>query len=305
MAPLPPTFTRADLPDLRLTSAALWRLLTEGSVVQASRGVYVPAEHAADPVVRARALARVLPRGAAVSRVGAAWIHGVDCRAPGQLTDPLPLDCVVATGREPPSPRGVSGHVDRLPDGDVVHVDGVPVTSPERTAVDLARFLPTFMGLAAVDALARGHRLDPAVLRRRIEEWPGQRYVVRARRVLALCEPETESFGESWLRLRIVDAGFPRPEIQIWIVDGDGVGCYRLDMGWTDRCVAVEYDGEEFHSSPQQLARDVSRRQRLAEEHGWHVVGVGKGKVLGRRLTLEQGIGELLGMEPQIRRRPW
>jgi very-short-patch-repair endonuclease len=80
---------------------------------------------------------------------------------------------------------------------------------------------------------------------------------------------------------------------------------YRLDMGWPERRIAVEYDGEEFHSAPEHRVRDAARRTHLAREFGWHAVGVGEGEVLGASLDLERGVGELLGLEPQIRRRRW
>lgn len=302
---VPTVLTRRELADLGIPRRVLSAWIEAGTVVQTLRGVYVRADALDDTSVRARALGRVLPPGAAVAREAAAWLHGIDCRAPGRLDEPLALDCVVATGRKPVAYSGVRGHADLLPAEDVVEVDGVPVTSPGRTLLDLARFSPTFMGLAAADALAHAYALDPAELSGRLEAWTGQRHVRRARRVLELCEPETESFGESWTRLRVVDAGFPRPEPQIWIYDANGVGLYRLDMGWRERRIAVEYDGVEFHSSPEQREADIARREVLAERFGWHVVGVDKGDVLGRQLRLELGVGELLSLEPQIRRRAW
>jgi hypothetical protein len=239
-----------------------------------------------------------------VARSAAAWLHGVDCRPPGRLAVPLPLDVVVPTGRQPCSHRAVVGHVDRLPAEDVVELEGVPVTTRERTVLDLTRFLPLFMGLAAADAFANRFGVDPAGLLPRLDEWRGQRHVRRARDALTLCEPLTESFGESWTRLRLVEAGFPRPEPQIWVHDEDGVGLYRLDMGWRKKRIAIEYDGEEHHSEADQ-AHDAERRDLLAQRFGWHVVGVRKGEVLGRSLALERGVGELLGLEPQIRVRGW
>jgi hypothetical protein len=76
-------------------------------------------------------------------------------------------------------------------------------------------------------------------------------------------------------------------------------------MGWRRERVAVEYDGAEFHSDPAHLEHDERRRAELADEHGWRVVGVGKGEVLGLGLTLERGVGELLGLEPATRSRRW
>jgi hypothetical protein len=134
---------------------------------------------------------------------------------------------------------------------------------------------------------------------------PGVRGIARARRLADLVEPRTESMGESWLRLRIVDAGFPRPVVQIEVLDADGRCVYRLDLGWEDERVAVEDDGEEYHSTPEQLARDRRRREDLERTDGWRVLAVGKGEVLGASLALEKAVGELLGREPQIRRRSW
>ncbi len=76
-------------------------------------------------------------------------------------------------------------------------------------------------------------------------------------------------------------------------------------MGWRDKRVAVEYDGVEFHSEEDDVAHDEQRRKVLDREFGWHVVGVDRGLVLGRSLELEYGVGELLGLEPQIRTRLW
>ena len=45
--------------------------------------------------------------------------------------------------------------------------------------------------------------------------WKGGRNIDRARRLASFCEPRAESFGESWTRLRILDAGFPRPVAQV------------------------------------------------------------------------------------------
>ena len=298
-------FRLADAAGLGLTRAVLAAMRSEGLVVQPVRGVLLRSDLADDPVNRAAAVALVLPKGAAVGRSLASWMHGVDPRAPWQRDDPLPVECVVPRGCEPPDLPGVTPHTDLLDELDVVHVDGVPVTSVERTVLDLARFLQPHMGLAVMDSFAHAGRLDLDVLGVRVETWRGQRGVAQARRLVTLCEPDTESFGESWLRLRVVDAGFPRPTPQIWIVDSDGVGLYRLDLGWPELRIAVEYDGLEFHDSPAQRRRDIARRKDLARRFAWQVIGVGRGEVLGRSLDLERGVGDMLSLTPQVMTRRW
>jgi AbiEi antitoxin C-terminal domain len=302
--PLPP-FTRRDLPGLGLTRHELDALVRAGLVVQPVRGAYVDARCPDDLTTRARAAALVLPVDAALNRRTAAWLHGIDARGPGEQDQPLLLECVVPAGQGRPKRSGMRAREAALEDSDIITVNGVATTTPLRTAVDLLRFLPPFMGLAVMDALANRMLIDADEVAARIDDFAGGRGVKQARRLATFCDPGAESFGESWLRLRLLDAGFPRPECQIWMVDQHGVGVYRLDLGWPDRCLAVEYDGMEFHSRAEDAAHDVRRRERLADEWGWHVVGVGKGEVLGRSLNLEQGVGELLGLEPQIRVRTW
>jgi hypothetical protein len=290
---------RAGVPRRRL--AEMRRC---GAVVQPVRGVLMPSAAGADPVARAAAVALVLPDRAAICRGVAAWVHGVDARPPWQRSEPLVLECVVPRGTEPPDLPGVVAHVDRLDHHDVARVGGVPVTTVERTALDLARTGPPHMALAALDALAHAGLVDVGRLAGRLDEWRGQRGVAQARRLVAWCEPLTESFGESWLRLRLLDAGFPRPTAQI-SVRRDGREVYRLDLGWPRRRLAVEYDGLDHHGTDALHARDLVRRQQLAREWGWEVLGVGLSEVLGRSLALERGVGEMLGLTPRTTLRTW
>lgn len=181
---------------------------------------------------------------------------------------------------------------------------GVPFTTPTRTAADLLRWLRPHMGLACADVFAARGLVQTEAVLAMLSRWPGGRFVKQARRLAEFIEPLTESYGESWLRLRILDAGFPRPTAQIPIMDEQGRLVYRLDLGWPERKIGIEYDGEEFHSSAAAMAADAIRRESLARRFGWNVVGVGR-EVLGQDLSLEKGIGELLGLEPQILRRSW
>jgi very-short-patch-repair endonuclease len=250
----------------------LW--LAQGRARQVLHEVFVDAAAPDTLDVRAACLALRLPAGAALSRGTASWLYGVDPRAPCERDQPLPVECTVPTGREPLSRPGVRSYVAPL-DGDVVHVRGLPCTTAVRTAIDQLRYRPAHMGLAVADALAHCGLVDAAALATAVERFAGGRGVAVARRLAGQVEPATESFGESWLRLRLLDAGFPRPVAQIVVAE---LG-YRLDLGWPERRVAVEYDGEEFHSTPEQRAYDERRRTAL-ERCGWTVISVGSGEVL-------------------------
>lgn len=133
----------------------------------------------------------------------------------------------------------------------------------------------------------------------------GLPHVVKLRRLVDLCEPATESAGESWMRLRIVDAGLPRPQVQIPIVV-DGREVYRLDAGYVELRVGFEYDGEEYHlRTAEQALVDGRRRADLLRRFGWTVVGATNENVLGDRPAIETVVGDLIGWGSPLPRRAW
>ena len=101
---------------------------------------------------------------------------------------------------------------------DTCVVGGIPAINPVRTAVDVLRWLPPHMGLAIADAWQPTAWSRPRVSH--CGDFPASRGIRQARYLAGLVEPRTESFGESWLRLPIVDAGFPRPTAQVEVLDG-------------------------------------------------------------------------------------
>ena len=92
---------------------------------------------------------------------------------------------------------GVRCFVADLTPADLCTIGSVPFTTPERTVMDLARWLPPHMGLACLDAMAGRGLVDPARLAVPIERWHGERFVDQARYLIKHCEPRTESYGES------------------------------------------------------------------------------------------------------------
>ena len=77
-----------------------------------------------------------------------------------------------------------------------------------------------------------------------------------------------QSPKETWLRLLIIRAGYPRPQTQIPVLSPDGRRWYYLDMGWEDMMLAVEYDGDQHRVNPTQFAYDIQRSEDL-DELGW------------------------------------
>ena len=133
-----------------------------------------------------------------------------------------------ATRRDPlrESPRGGRDPTwsDRADDDEIAVVGGMRVTTPARTALDLACRYPVNGAVAMIDALARATRLKVADVELLAERYKGRRGIRRAHSALALVDGGAESPRETWLRLLLVRAGCPPPQTQIAVYDEYGAG---------------------------------------------------------------------------------
>jgi hypothetical protein len=161
----------------------------------------------------------------------------------------------------------------RIGEDEVVIVDGIPVTSPTRTALDLGCWYPTTSGAAAIDSLARATDIKAADVELLAQRYPGRRGIARGRLAISLFDPGAQSPKETWLRLVLVQAGLPRPQTQIPVLNEFGSAIAYLDMGWEDVKVAVEYDGDQHRSDRSQYNWDIRRLERL-QHMGWVVIRV-------------------------------
>jgi very-short-patch-repair endonuclease len=89
------------------------------------------------------------------------------------------------------------------------------------------------------------------------------------RHSLSAVRAGTDSLPETHLRLAVVEAGFPEPEVNHMVVI-NGRRRY-LDLSWPARRVALEYHGAQHFSDPIEVRRDVSRRGEL-QQQGWSIV---------------------------------
>lgn len=295
-------FTAAEAEKAGVSRWLLARLVGLGQVRRLLHDAYADALVVDTVALRAQALCKVMPESGVVARRTAAWLFGVDAYAPLERDQALVVECVVPAREARIRRRGVCGWEEDLEPRDICWVDGVRATTPTRTALDLARYAPRFMGLAAVDAFSRAGLSSPAEMMTCAERFRGGRNIRIARTLIGWAEPLAESAGESWLRLRILDAGFPRPQAQTWVLDTRGHGVYRLDLTYPDHRVGLEYDGLEFHDSLDQRNHDVRRRTRLSREFGWDTYGFDRGDVLGAKPAVELVVGGLIGVEPLLPR---
>ncbi|OBF05406.1 hypothetical protein A5730_01085 [Mycobacterium sp. ACS4054] len=183
------------------------------------------------------------------------------------------------------SPPGIQAHGDRIEEDEIELVAGMRVTSPARTALDLGCWYPTMTAVAGIDALARVIEIKAVDIELLARRYVGRRGIARARQAIDLFDPGAQSPKESWLRVVLIEAGLPRPQTQIPVLNEFGSVFAYLDMGWEEVKVAVEYDGEQHRSDRRQYTWDV-RRLEMLERLGWIVVRVLAGdrpaEVVGR-----------------------
>lgn len=221
----------------------------------------------AEPTAAVRAEAAWLwsrRRGIIAGRSAAA-LHGakwVDPRAPAEL---------IYDNRHRPS--GIRTYADRVADDELMLVGGMTVTTPARTALDLACRNPIDRAIAAIDALANATDVKMTDVDILAERYAGRRGLKRARATLEFVDAGSESPRETWLRLLLVRAGLPRPTTQIPVLDEFGQVIARLDMGWEDVKIAAEYDGDHHRTDRWQFNRDIARTEALTAM-GWTVVRV-------------------------------
>lgn len=288
---LPDTpFTIQDLTRLGISREQL-RSLVRGRVVRRLvRGAYLRAGLDDTLDMRARTVAAVMSPHQVVCDRTAAWIHGIDTFTYAEQDVPPPIETCALRGHQPCELDGVRGRTRELAPHDVMVVEGVRVTTPLRTALDLGCLLRRREAMAALDAFARIHALTKGELAVEARRYGRRRGVIQLRELIGLVDPRAESARESWTRLAIHDAGLAAPEPQVWI-EIDGVPTYRLDLAYRRARVAVEYDGWDAHErTPEQRDHDRARREWL-EDNDWSVIVVRRGDFTGE--ALERWLDEL------------
>ena len=220
--------------------------------------------------VRVAALALALNPFTVVCDRTAAWVYGIEVMLFRELDVLPPLETFTLRGHSRTGrPECSGGQRDLAPD-DICSVDGVPVTTPLRTCMDLGCKLSRRRALAAMDAFMREFGITRAEMMRMLPRYFRRRGVVQLRELIPLADPRAESPRESWTRLAIIDSGLPAPEPQHWILVS-GRPTYRLDLAYPHAKVAVEYDGREFHDGDDQRMADEARRKWL-RDRGWVVI---------------------------------
>jgi hypothetical protein len=200
-----------------------------------------------------------LPKDAVLAGASAAYLHGIAHAA--SFSDPV---CVIAPrGLRLGTQNSLAAHHHALDDVEVA--DGM--TTPDRTAWDVARWYEVTRAVAILDGLLARALVTPQSLREAAAYRPSK----RATEVLALADGRAQSPPESGIRIRIVLAGLPVPIPQLPVPVGDDL-ILHPDLAWPDFMTALEYDGA-WHASLAQSERDRRRLNALVAA-GWTVLHV-------------------------------
>jgi hypothetical protein len=250
----------------------------------ASRGVRVP-WGAAQTLHHTCALLTALAPDTVCSLATAALLW--DCPLPLALQQDPRIHLAKASGGARPVRKGIAGHRLAFRQQDVEMLDGVPVTGPARTWLDLASVLGLEDLVAAGDFFicSQSRSFGPPKkalcsledLKEQVSSNPGIRGIRKARLALELCRVGADSVPETRLRLAIGRMGLPEPALSYVVQDPTGWELAWPDMAFPRFKVAVNYDGRH-HLDPRQRELDISRDESIAAI-GWQSVTVTAGHV--------------------------
>ena len=223
------------------------------------RDVYI--EKDAVLTAAAKAKAAWLSTGATLAGFSAAAVLGtkwLDANAPAEIVR-------VDRHRQ----RGMLVRSYELGADEVCTVKSMRVTTPARTAFDIGRLSPIATAVPVLDALLNATGVHPADVGALVDRRGGTRGIRQLRQAIGLIDGGAESPQETRVRLLLIGAGLPKPETQIEFRDLH----IRVDMGWREWKVAVEYDGIQHWTDSSQRSWDIERIAML-EAAGWVVIRV-------------------------------
>jgi hypothetical protein len=218
-----------------------------GSLIRLGRGVFARSEVArqfldrpdGEHLVKAIAALAVCGSGAVLSHQSAARIHGIDLVGwpPAGVT----VTCPPERGwRGRP---GITVHAINVPAGQLTSAWSIPITTPTRTVVDLARQLDFRSGVVAADSALHRKLTTRQELREVLAACARWRGIRRATEVVEFADSRAESPLESIARVVFRDCGLPPPDLQVWlggVVEPVG----RVDFYWKRYRTVAEVDGD-------------------------------------------------------------
>jgi len=285
--------TREQLTVAGVTKAMLDTQLKSGRLLRLRHDVYLaaiewPADRAGQHLVLARAESVATP-GAAMSHESAALVWGLP--SPGfQGWEESPVSLTVPRGGRHRRLGGAIHHLGPLPSAHLsTDKMGYTLTSPARTAVDLARGRSLPEALVLLDATARltvaayvvsptrasyrNPRLIQAV-RELLADTAEVRGIASLRTAISLADACRESAVESLSAGHIFLAGLPMPLFQEPIHTARGL--LYPDCYWPEQRLIGEVDGAVKYADAGAFVKEKEREQILRDHDYRFVRWLGK-----------------------------
>ncbi|WP_045729972.1 type IV toxin-antitoxin system AbiEi family antitoxin domain-containing protein [Pseudarthrobacter chlorophenolicus] len=263
-----------------LNSRAVRQLVSSGDLVRLRHGCYIRAAVWAKQSASLRSVQLVHAHaygtlttstgGSVYSHTSAARLHGLFL---WNADDMIHLLFRVRPSRERLG-KDVRGHTRPYSDAEVLTLNGLRVTTLERTVVDCALMLDYRQTLILMDSALR-LGADAGLIRAAADGLAGYRGVRNLRAALANADSRAESAGETLTRELICRLKLPTPEAQVEVYSR--AGWYRLDFAWKEKKVALEFDGKvkyfDYKPTAEVLFQE-RRREKALTEDGWLFIRV-------------------------------
>jgi very-short-patch-repair endonuclease len=245
----------AGVPARRLRNAGFRRL---------ARGVYATSDAPDTLDLRCRAALLCMPEGSVISHWSALALLGL-AESIGPAVDvSLPPQSSV-----PRHQLGIRVH-QRTVDNEATVVDGIPISGPRRMLVDMAPHLSHRRLVVVGDAVVRrAGSLDRLV--QQLDREAGQRHVVAAREAARRVRAGVDSPQETLLRLAIVDAGLPEPQVDVDVRDAAGEWIGYGDLGYRALRIVMQFEGDVHRTNRRRWQQDIARDESFATA-GWRVL---------------------------------
>lgn len=255
-------FTRARARAAGITDAQL----RGRDYVRLFRNVYVARVTQQSLDVRARGALLTAPDSAFVSHHTAAMLWG------GSVPQSSGVHVTISRS-DSLQVDGIRTHESVLRRHVVTMRNGVRLTTPTQTFIDLGSCLDLVQLVVLGDRLVRRQRTTPEQLRIAAQNWDGphQNLVCRA---AELVRPGVDSVPESRLRMLIVLSGLPEPTVNHILRDPEtGDWLRRCELAYKELKLAIEYEGRHHRDGDDIWAADIERREDL-DHDAWRIVQV-------------------------------
>jgi hypothetical protein len=189
--------------------------------------------------------------------------------------------------------RGIEVHSSRIQNPDhFTELDGIPVTSPSRTLLDLAACVPARDIARAVDRAERLDLFDLEAVEKVLSRAAGRRGAGILRQAIAAWHPSyTRSELEDRFAELVAEAGLPSPRLNV-LLDGEQ-RTHEVDVFWPGHSFVVQLDGFAYHRTVRDRERDGATDADL-DLAGYRVLRLTWGDITARSDRTVRRLARLL-----------